>query len=452
MSFPLARPFLLLVCLAWVGNVGLRGQRPPAGRAGAGRPPAAVRTDPNDAAKLRAAIDHALDQARPALLQHLGDAAADRGRNPGLLALLTLAAIHDGVAADNPVLQAALAGLANAEPSDTYSLALRLLVLEQWPDVPRRMELAKADAARLLRHQASSGSFGYGGGNGWDLSNTQYAALGLRAARALGVAVPKGVFERLGKHVILQQGTYGGFGYSQNGGADSSYGYASMTAAGIAVLAICRQALEQEQPESVWNKHIARGWQWFARHAASIGSLDEIWTYYFHYGLERAAILCDVEKVGDVDWYAHGAAMLVDAQRAGGGWHDLGYGGAGGGRSDRVDRGEPVSTAFAVLFLRRKFQKHAGPVTPTRVPLAAIGPHSKPEQVALCSEQLVARGREALPEVLRALRSEIEPQRRAALWALQQLAGQTFGIDAGRGEDANREGLRAAELWYLRTR
>jgi hypothetical protein len=449
MLLPIDRMAMFCLALALCAGLGLPAQQKAAGRA-SGKPAAPRGTDPEDAAALRTAIDHALDQARPALLRHLRQEVEHPTMGAGLLALLTLAAIHDGVAADDPLLVAALGALAKATPNDTYSLALRLLVLDAWADFPNRSALAKADTAHLLRHQADAGSFGYGHGGGWDLSNTQYAALGLRAARSLGVAVPKGVFERLGKHVITQQGNYGGFGYASAGAKDGGYG--SMTAAGIAVLAICRQALDQEAPESVWSKHIARGWQWFARTPECIGSLEQTWTYYFHYGLERAAILCDVEKVGAKDWYAHGAAMLVDAQGPGGGWQDGRVGGFGGPKAKGLDPGEPVATAFAVLFLRRKFQKHAGPVTPTVVPLAVIGPHSKAELVALCGEQLAARGREALPEVLRALRSAIEPQRRAAAAALQKLAGQTFGFDPARDEEANQAALRAAELWYLRSR
>ncbi|MBL8725000.1 MAG: hypothetical protein JNK49_13200 [Planctomycetes bacterium] len=449
MSSLLDRCVMFGTAIALCIGPGLSAQQKPAARA-QGKAAAQRGTDPDDAPALRSAIDLALDRARPALLRHLQQATTDSITGPGLLALLLLAAIHDGVAADDPGLQAGLAALAKGKPNDTYSLALRLLVLDAWPDFPKRTELAKVDTAQLLRHQDSSGSFGYGHGGGWDLSNTQYAALGLRAARSLGATVPKAVFERLGRHVIAQQGNYGGFGYASAGAKDS--GYASMTAAGIAVLAICRQALDQETPESVWSKHIARGWQWFVRTPECIGSLEQTWTYYFHYGLERAAILCDVEKVGGKDWYAHGAAMLVDAQGPGGGWQDGRVAGFGGPRAKGPDPGEPVATAFAVLFLRRKFQKHAGPVTPTLVSLAALGPHSKDELVSLCAEQLVARGREALPEVLRALRSDVLPQRRAAAAALAKLAGETFGYEASRDEAGNRDALRRAELWYLRNR
>jgi len=53
---------------------------------------------------------------------------------------------------------------------------------------------------------------------------------------------------------------------------------------------------------------------------------------------------------------------------------------------------------------------------------------------------------------LRALRSEIANQRRAAAIALGSIAGQSFGYDPALDAEANREVIKKAELWYLRNR
>lgn len=419
---------------------------------------------------LQAKIHRALDDARPALLAHL-DAASDSGVRSGQLALLLLAAVHDGVPATEPVVQKAVAKLAAANPEETYDLSLRLIVMEAMPDFPDRVARARRDAKELLTHRDSSGAFSYARNPvEWDLSNTQYAALGLRAAKALGVTIERSVWSKLAKVVGEQQDNYGGFTYRERLGtrarADrrgppdpggpgdfASDSYASMTAAGIAVLAICRQALgEDDQKNSASAKLLTRGWQWFDRNVGAIGSPTERWSYYFHYGLERAAILCDVEKVGGKDWYALGAEMLLRDQLSGGGWDSVTDGGGRDGGGRHRGRGQPVATAFAVLFLRRKFLKVPVPITPHVVTLASIGPKSKPEDVAACAAELARRGKEAVPEVLRALRSEIVPQRQAAGMALAELAGETFGFDAARDEEGNREALKKAELWHLRTR
>ncbi|MBL8755985.1 MAG: terpene cyclase/mutase family protein [Planctomycetes bacterium] len=398
---------------------------------------------------LRERVNHALAEARPALLAHLQEATESAGR-PGELALVLLAAIHDGVDANEPRFPKAVQRLAKAKPSETYDLALRLMVMEALPTFPDREDQAKDDAKQLLRHRHREGGFGYDDNPGsWDLSNTQYAVLGLRAAKALGVKVERVVWSQLVATMLDNQDAYGGFGYGRNdSGFDS---YASMTAAGVAVLAICRQMLDDGgRPPQALDGRIQRGWQWFTRNPDTIGSAKERWSFYFHYGLERAAILCDVDKVGTIDWYAEGARMLCDLQDKGGGWSSLTDGYPGGHLAR--GRGDLVPTSFAVLFLRRKFQKVVGAVTPHVVRLVNLGPNSKPADVEACAADLVKRGKEALPEVFQALRSDHEPVRRAAAQALRGIAGEPFGYDPALSAADNRAAITRAELWYLKNR
>ncbi|MEO6595117.1 MAG: hypothetical protein ABIP94_10235 [Planctomycetota bacterium] len=64
--------------------------------------------------------------------------ATSRTSRIGELALLLLAATHDGVDAADPTFAAAAKRLAKANANDTYDLALRLMVLEVVPTVPGR--------------------------------------------------------------------------------------------------------------------------------------------------------------------------------------------------------------------------------------------------------------------------------------------------------------------------
>ncbi len=400
---------------------------------------------------LTARINHALDEARPALLAHLHEACGE-GTRAGELALVLLAAVHDGVPVTHKTMVTAMKRLAAAKPDQTYDVALRLLVLEACPEFPDRLKLAKADGRTLLEHRNNEGTFQYmKRPAGWDLSNTQYGALGLRAAAALGVTVERVVWSKLAAEVGKQQDSYGGFGYEDRHG-DGQVGYASMTAAGIAVLAICQQALgEEPDPKKPLQQRINRGWQWFVAHADTLGSPKERWSYYFHYGLERAAILTDVKTLANgVDWYAVGARMLVDAQDTGGGWRSQTDGYPGGQLSG--GRGAAVPTSFAVLFLRRKFQKVVAPITPHVVTLASLGPKAKDADVDACAAELLRRGKSAMDDLVKGLRGEHETQRRAACKALAGIAGDTFGFDPARDQDANRDAVHKAELWYLRNR
>lgn len=398
---------------------------------------------------LERAVQRALKDARPALTAHLK--AAARGVRSGELALLCLAALHDGISPSDRVLSAALSRLAKAKPDQTYDLALRLLVLEACATFPGRQDLAKRDLKALLTHRSPEGAFQYRPRpSTWDLSNTQYGALGLRAAAAMGLTVRRDIWRKLASTVGDNQTESGGFEYAPVRTGMSPY--ASMTVAGIAVLAICQQALGPSGPRNGQvDAQLKRAWAWMAGHREAIGSIKERSCFYFHYGLERAAILCDVTLVGGkADWYAEGARMLIDAQRSGGGWSSSQDVYPGSHLSS--GRGDSVPTAFAVLFLRRRFQKVAGPITARVVRLVNIGPRSKAADVAECARQLVARGIPALPEVLKAMRSDVAPQRQVAATALAAITGESFGFDPAGDREANRAAVRRAELYYLKTR
>jgi hypothetical protein len=401
---------------------------------------------------LDARVQATLAAARPALLAHLAAATLDRDTRPGELALVVLAAVHDGVRDED--LRPALARLAKADPDQTYDLALRLMVAEACPALPDRQAIAAHDGKRLLTHCCGDGPFQYSKAPvTWDLSNTQYGVLGLRAAKALGVPIEAGVWRRIAAEVGAQQDGFGGFGYTKFFGKGKN-GNASMTAAGIAVLAICAQSLgDDDDASKQCRDRIARAWRWLDANADAIGSPKVLWSYYFHYGLERAAILCDVKALpGGVDWYAAGARMLVAEQLPGGGWRSS-KDGFPGHHLDR-GRGNAVPTAFAVLFLRRRFQKEVGPITPRIVALANIGAHSSAADIDACAQALVQRGRAAMPDLVKGMRSDVPGRRQAAVAALRQLAGQSFGYDAGVDADdvRNRAALRRAESWFLQTR
>jgi hypothetical protein len=407
---------------------------------------------PAQDADLRSKINDALDMARPALLGHLKTAVKGSPR-AGELSLLVLAALHDGVSVADPDLAAAIKKLAKAKPHQTYDIALRLIVLEACPTFPDRMAIAKKDTQSLLGHRCDEGAFQYEAHpSTWDLSNTQYGALGLRAAWAMGIKVPKATWSKLAREIGEQQSSYGGFGYQRSRNRNGAGAYASMTVAGIAVLAVCRQALgENYVRRKELDQQINRGWLWLAQNSKVIGSVKERWSYYFHYGLERAAILCDVDKVGGVtDWYVQGAKMLIEEQLVGGGWSSHTDGFPGTHLSNK--RGDSVPTSFAILFLRRKFQKEVGPITENIVRLVNIGPFSKQKDVDECAKQLAKRGKEAIPEILQALRSDTQPQRVAAAKAFKEIAGEDYGYDAKADGDANRGAIHKAELWWLKNR
>jgi hypothetical protein len=393
--------------------------------------------------ELEVKIQAALEAARPALLDHLE--ALHQGQ-PGELALMCLAALHDNLPRTDKQLAVALKRLGEAQPHTTYELALRLMVLETDTAFPGRDALAKEDAAHLLKHNRDAGFHYNSNDKGWDLSNSQYGALGLRAAVALGVEVPVKVWRALATTVLDSQQTDGGFCYIGQGGS-----YLSMTVAGISVLKICEAAMvkgNQKIPEI--DRAVERAWRWLDKHSDQVGNTEIPWCLYAHYGLERAGILSDVTKVGGQDWYRVGAKMLVERQENGGGWKSKTDGFPG--TELRGGRGQGVPTAFAVLFLRRKFQKLLTPVTLRILALKQIVDETPEKDMIECVDQLVRRGKPAIPDVLEGVRDDVPRRRQAAVLALRRIAGDDFGIDPKQDPEQNREAVRRAELWYLKNR
>ncbi|MEM7201198.1 MAG: hypothetical protein AAF628_13075 [Planctomycetota bacterium] len=398
-------------------------------------PPAAAQHTGELPATLRTSVDTALERAREPLLEHL------RLQRGGVLALVCLAAVHDGVPADDPSMAHGLRRLWRSRLTGTYDLALRLMVLAEVDGVAQWEELAAHDTRALLQRRRRGGFTYAQPYESWDLSNSQYAALGLRAAVALGQTVEPSVWQELAAAVLKLQAGGGGFPYTEK--HRRHHPYASMTVAGIAVLEICAQQLGDGAVPGL-DEAVDRGWEWMARHRYEIGNVDVLSCYYFHYGLERAAILSDVTEVGDVDWYRRGAEMLVAAQRPSGAWRGLKEirPGALPGESS------PVDTAFAVLFLRRAFAKVL-PVYTGAADLARLGDNAGAADVRRVAAALIRRGLPAMPEVLIGLRSRVAPRRRAAARVLVALAGRDFGYHPDRSAAAAAEAIKAAERWWL---
>jgi hypothetical protein len=226
---------------------------------------------------------------------------------------------------------------------------------------------------------------------GIDLSNTQYALLGLAAARRCGVPVKREVFVKAAKHLFASQEKEGpkvrrikhvdagkgyakryatnmydfarGWGYTPGGRATGS-----MTTAGVSSLAICRSELMtwpgwKGEFAHDMERSIRDGLAWLAHHFTVKRNPGRGgWHYYYLYGLERAGTLAAQKFMGDHDWYREGAEYLVGRQHATGPWNL-------GGR--REARDTLADTCFALLFLRRA-------TVPVKVP-RAVTPSPKGE-------------------------------------------------------------------------
>ncbi|MFM8980768.1 MAG: prenyltransferase/squalene oxidase repeat-containing protein [Planctomycetia bacterium] len=241
-----------------------------------------------------------------------------------------------------------------------------------------------------------------------DLSNTQYALLALEAAARSGIAVPPATFEKAAAHALGEQEQEGleapvwqpdeawlpgdpperrfrqvarvearGWTYLPG---HASLPTGSMTTAGVAVLAICKERLwALERLPIDLRKRLDRGLRdgvtWLGEHFAVDTNPDQQpqWHYYYLYGLERAGTKLGLAWLGTHDWYREGAEHLLAAQQADGGWLEA----AASGKPADSTESAITQTCFALLFLKRATRVPPVPLAP---PAAVTGEGGAPAE------------------------------------------------------------------------
>jgi len=196
-----------------------------------------------------------------------------------------------------------------------------------------------------------------------DDSNSQYAALGLRACHDAGILIPQEVLELARKWwETSQQGAPGGktndvatggplpapprgWDYAK-GGTSQEKPFGSMTAGAVSALVIYDYMLKKDWKT---DPSVQSGLSWLAEQftvTTNPGKYPE-WHYYYLYALERVGMLYNTWSIGSHDWYREGANYLLDAQKADGSWRaNSPFAGAGEGQTT-------WDTCFAILFLKR---------------------------------------------------------------------------------------------------
>jgi hypothetical protein len=295
-------------------------------------------------------INRAVDRGVESLLNHQlldGSWDLERGRyRNGSTALAVYALLSSGVDPQHPAILRALDFMA-CEPSDmTYSASCELMALAALDD-PRYLEQIEERAEDLMSWQTPNGQWAYPGG-AEDLSCTQFAALGLRAAAKAGVEIPPKVwYEAIQGTLLCQQKMKRGvsnpvLGFSYRPGGVYS---GSMATAGISVLAIAREQLGENiknGPSVKVDRALEQAMDWMAESFVVYENPNRTYShvYYWLYGVERVGALMGTKTIGQYDWYERGAANLLKRQNAKGHW------------SDPWGKKE-VSTSFALLFLKK---------------------------------------------------------------------------------------------------
>lgn len=319
----------------------------------------------------------------------------------GQTALVLYTLLSSGVSRDDECIQKGFAYLRGLQFQKTYCVSVLIMALEaaykpkeppfsekggyvhqdRWGkklQMPRLDRDWMEDAAEWLLKNQQSEVWRYPTG-GVDLSNTQFALLGLKSAARCGIDIPKRPWDAPVKYLLREQETDGpkvdrvagnetiegyvtqeyvykggararGWSYiprnSDDGKANPAFTIptGSMTAAGVCCLIICKSELMQKggfskKERAELDTAICDGMAWLAYNfsVSKNPGCDppETWLFYYLYGLERVGVLADVKFIGEHDWYRKGADYLLSHQSGAGAW------------------GEITETCFALLFLKR---------------------------------------------------------------------------------------------------
>lgn len=385
--------------------------------------------------------DRAIDAGIASLLKHQAADGTWKGPDAGVyrsmtgLALYTL--IKCGFPTDHPSVATAAAWLRTQDFSRTYDLGVALQAYSALKD-PKDLPKIKALSQKLVRtiqngaprtNMAWGYPFDHGGEDViWtDLSNTQYAILGLRAARLAGASAGSVDFwKSIANDLIDVQEAYGGFGYRK--GEKPS---ASMTVAGLTCLAVCNEMLGEKFDANFRRRiegRIDLGMKWLDEHWSVEHNLDyrfesthnDRWRWYYLYGLERVGAFTGKDFFGKRDWYGDGGNNLVKTQGSGGNW---GYG--------------VEDTCFSLLFLRRGSRTTAPPPRPkVQVDAAAGG-----LQIATGSDAPMTAWVRGLDKALvEQMAAGAEPK--SLTWYVDGMIVKSIDLPKGSRIDANETTLR----------
>jgi hypothetical protein len=269
----------------------------------------------------------------------------------GTTALTLMALLRSGMPADDPQIANGLAFLRKQESAYTYEISLQTLALcaakskEDAPLIQRNVKLLEASQ---IEQGPNGGGWSYsanlrqlGGGDG---SNSEFAIWAIDEAARYGAKVGARTWHSAARYWKERQNEDGSWSYS--GPSAQRGGTGSMTASGVASLAICLERLKAFgfKPDESDQAVVDRGVEWLSKNfSATSNPGDGRWFLYYAIVLRRACEVARREKLGDHDWRADLSATVLKGQ-------DPETGGWTRSAGDAM-QGPLLGTASALLFL-----------------------------------------------------------------------------------------------------
>jgi hypothetical protein len=215
-----------------------------------------------------------------------------------------------------------------------------------------------------------------------DNSNSQYAALGIRACLTGLVVVPKETVTAAEQWWEKNQKQAGGWGYGQGPNGDSGLpnepAWGSMSAGGLGSLVIFKYYRQRiwGDKDADWKKaaSVTRAASWIGSNLDFTGNAanpkenggPRAWHYYWIYAVERAGRLLEIEQFTGKEWYPAGADYLLPKQATDGSWPQEDW--SPNPLKQDLLPSAITETCFSVLFLRR-----ATPTAKDTIPVIKSG-------------------------------------------------------------------------------
>jgi hypothetical protein len=290
----------------------------------------------------------------------------------GQTALVTLALLNSGVDPKEPRMAKALEYLRNIYSREdgnkrrkTYVVALQNLVyleVREKGDLPRIKENADWLVETAIRSGGRLEGWSYPGNMIGDNSNTQYALLGLYAAKQAGVEIEEKVWKSIQEYYLRTQVLHapasGAWTYYTQSSTPESPSF-SMTVAGVCGLIIANMGLDESEQKLDPNTGVAANCGIYSSNTAIAKGMNYIGTsftfnsdratFYNIYGLERLGRLSGQRFIDKYDWYREGCEKLTEMQVKDGADRGAIYNRGG----NSIDTNQVLSTSFALLFLSK---------------------------------------------------------------------------------------------------
>jgi squalene cyclase len=262
------------------------------------------------------------------------------GMTGGQTALVTLALLDAGVAANDPVVARPVEYLAGLKPERVYVVSLQIQALARTKDVkhlPTIQNLADWLLAKAITKGGKLQGWSYPGNAIADNSNTHFAVMGLHAAARAGAKVEADMWQKIRDYYADTQRPDGGWTYHNVGETQTT---ASMTTAALLGLTVAaKYDKTAKEPHPAFEKGVSLLLDGKFDEAKSLGY--NLFTTA-ELGRELGATEFKAGKTAKA-WYREGVEKLVKEQQPDGSWK------AG---EKAFDKNFPVvSTAFGLYSL-----------------------------------------------------------------------------------------------------